>query len=119
MPSSSNLAQRAAFTVVAALAVTATLASPAHAQRVDGVTVAPVRPPTVQIRIRGKAPTDSVRIDPADIEIIEIPKSDLAARYSPWRGCGPIIVRVLPRRWTLESLLRLQSDIPHHDPPQN
>ena len=119
MPSFSNLAQRVALTVVAAFAATATLALPAHAQRIDSVTLAPVRPPTVQVSLRGKAPSDSVRIVPAGIEIITIPRSALGARYSPWRGCGPINVTVSRRRWTLESLFRLQSHIPYPEPPQN
>lgn len=107
MLGSSKPAQRVAVSFVTALTVAATLTSSAHAQRAGGVTVEPVRPPTVRVRIRGKAPTDSVHIGPADIETIEIQKADLAAYYGPWRGCGPIIVRVMPGRWTLESLSRL------------
>lgn len=108
MPSSSNFVRRAAFTVVGALAISATLPSLAQAQRVDSLTSAPLRLPTARLGLRGEASTDSVRIDLADIESVTIPKSDLAARYRPWRGCDPIIVRVPSQGWTLESLLRLQ-----------
>jgi hypothetical protein len=120
MSNSSALAQRAAFTMVAALAITATLPDTAHAQRVDSPTVAPVQPPTVRIRLRGKPPLAPVRIDPADIEIIEIAMPDSAARYyQPWRGCGPIIVTTRARRLSDETLRWLRLDLPHPDPPQN